>query len=147
VHDRAVADSATRRAHERFAADVARLPTPVPPSVTAPLSDVADGGDVLTGDVSDATLRLAALARAGRIGSAAHLGALRLHLELVAETLTTAAIPDDGLDRTAATLRHSGFVVGDIVVGSIDVPPGSEGATVRLRRRRASGPRQHRGQR
>ena len=147
AHDRAVADSATRRAHERFAAEVARLPTPVPPSVTALLSDVADGGNVLAGDVRDGTLGLAAIACAGRIGCAAHPGALRLHLELVAETLTTAAIPADVLDRTAAALRRSGFVVGDTVVGSIDVPPGSDGATVRLRRRRATGPRHHRRQR
>ena len=141
-HDRGVADSATRRARELFAAEVARLPTPLPPSVTALLADAAEGGDVC-----DGTLRLAAIACAGRIGCAAHPAAQRLHLELVAETLTTGVIPAGDLDRVAAALRRSGFVVDDVVVGSIDVPPGSDGAAARLRRRRVSGARSHPRQR
>ena len=128
AHDRAVADSWTRDAHERFAADLARLQTPLHSSVIALLSDIPDGGDVVAGDVCDGTMRLAAIGCAGRIGSAAHPAALRLHLELVAETLTTTAIPAGALDRVAGALRRSAFIAGDIVIGSIDVPPGSDGA-------------------
>jgi hypothetical protein len=116
-------------ARARFAALLARAPDPRHPALRKLLANAPNGGRMVTDDVCEGTLRLAAIADAGIVGRQATVWAVEAQID------RTVRIPSDQWDAvqsTYAALLDTGWVTAGRFAGSLQAPPGSADAAKRL---------------